>query len=611
MKPFKLEVRQYKMIDYLRMSLQIAPVSILIIIFTGISLALVPTATALTTSYFVDTATQVFSGILQKNAMVAPLLACLGVFAFFWVFGWITDYAWTSFRLRVTKAYMPALLEKKARLSYSHIENAQTLDLIRQVAGGETGAGQNQYEPVNRIFMGYGTIHTLGIAIVRIIGLLCVFFSYVWWSGLVVIVLSIPLFIISLNNGKSNYAARKNTQSEMRQADYFNEVLTDRKYTEERELFSFHDEMQTKWKQNLEKALSTEAVAQLKNFLRSNISMLSTSVIWFIIALALLPSVAEGVITLGVYIALIGSVVDIVQQMTGRLVHGAEVLAEHREYLKSLTEFMMLSETEDAICLPADEGIEIREIAFDNVYFKYPGSEQYILEGLSFTINAGIRYAFVGANGAGKTTIIKLLTGLYTDYEGRILINDRELREHSQAELKALFAIVHQDFARYSISIYDNIALGNINALQNDRSDELVANAVKVTQLEQELNALPKRLQTKLGRIYSESHDLSGGQWQRVAIGRAIVRDASMVILDEPTAALDPIAESNLYTEFRHISRSKTSIFISHRLGSIKLSDHIFVLQQGRIVESGTHDELMKSGELYASMYDSQKEWYI
>ena len=134
--------------------------------------------------------------------------------------------------------------------------------------------------------------------------------------------------------------------------------------------------------------------------------------------------------------------------------------------------------------------------------------------------------------------------------------------------------------------------------------------AVAVTALTQELSRLPDGIHTKLGRIYTESHDLSGGQWQRVAIARAMTSDASLVILDEPTAALDPIAESNLYTEFGRISRMRTTIFISHRLGSICLADHIFVLDQGKIAEAGTHEVLMAKNGLYASMYEAQKEWY-
>ena len=190
-------------------------------------------------------------------------------------------------------------------------------------------------------------------------------------------------------------------------------------------------------------------------------------------------------------------------------------------------------------------------------------------------------------------------------------VNNKELREYSAAEQKAFFAVVHQDFARYSISIRDNIALGNVNAMEDGSAADRVKEAVEVIELTSEISNLKQGLDTELGKLHKEGHDLSGGQWQRMAIARATVSDAPVVILDEPTAALDPLAESNLYSEFGRISRDKTSIFISHRLGSTKLVDWIYVFENGKVQESGSHAELMAEGGLDAEMYDAQKEWYL
>jgi len=210
----------------------------------------------------------------------------------------------------------------------------------------------------------------------------------------------------------------------------------------------------------------------------------------------------------------------------------------------------------------------------------------------------------VGVNGAGKTTLTKLLTGLYGQYEGEILLNGRDLRSYSQSELKSLYSLAYQDFARYFVSLKDTIALG-----WPDREARLDATIHQVG-LDDAVTELPKGANTPLGKILDEGTDISGGQWQRVAIARALVSPAPVRILDEPTAALDPISESDIYHEFKRMSQGVTTLFISHRLGSTLLADRIFVIGEGRVLEQGDHEELMALHGLYAEMYEAQRSWY-
>ena len=217
----------------------------------------------------------------------------------------------------------------------------------------------------------------------------------------------------------------------------------------------------------------------------------------------------------------------------------------------------------------------------------------------------------MGVNGAGKTTITKLVTGLYDEFEGDILINGKNIKEYRQSELKSLCSVVYQDFAKYFISLKDNIAIGNINSMNQKGSENDIKDSMKIMGLEEVAEKLPKGWDTPLGKIKSGGLDLSGGQWQRVGMARAIVGNAPIKILDEPTAALDPISESHIYEEFEQISRGGTTIFISHRLGSTKLADEIFVIDHGSVAESGSHSELMKLDGIYANMYESQRSWYL
>jgi ATP-binding cassette subfamily B protein len=267
---------------------------------------------------------------------------------------------------------------------------------------------------------------------------------------------------------------------------------------------------------------------------------------------------------------------------------------------------MKLDEYEDAAAKP-EKNMSFNVIEFKNVSFTYPETEKIILDKISFTIENGRHYSFVGVNGAGKTTITKLITGLYNNFEGEIIIDGRSIRDLTQAEIKGLSSVVYQDFAKYYISLYDNIAIADINNPENRKN---VENAVELTGLSEAAAKLKDGLDTPLGKILENGADISGGEWQRVAMARSVLSPAPLKILDEPTAALDPIGESMVYRNFERISKGMTTIFISHRLGSTKLADIIYVLADGKIIESGSHSALMTEKGVYCEMFNSQAEWY-
>ena len=269
-----------------------------------------------------------------------------------------------------------------------------------------------------------------------------------------------------------------------------------------------------------------------------------------------------------------------------------------------------MEDTQGANDKPVSPPPVFKFLEFKGVRFKYPGTDNYILKGISFKMESGRHYAFVGLNGAGKTTITKLLTGLYDEFEGDILINDKNISEYGQGELKSFFSVVYQDFARYHITMKDNIRIGGINAMESEDEAERIKQAVERVGLQETVKKLPDGIDTPLGKIKGGGMDVSGGEWQRIAMARAVMNPAPVRILDEPTAALDPISESRLYEEYEQISRDKTTIFISHRLGSTKLADEILVIGDGHIIENGTHDELMDLDGVYTQMYESQRSWY-
>jgi len=324
--------------------------------------------------------------------------------------------------------------------------------------------------------------------------------------------------------------------------------------------------------------------------------------------LILIGPVTSELLSVGMFMSIVNSVFGLIQYLAWSLPEYGDNLAKNKEYLVDLTNFVKLEGDEGYLLKPAKSVIKLKSLEFRNVSFKYPDTENYILNNMSFIIEEGRHYAFVGTNGAGKTTITKLVTGLYEEFEGESLINGKSIKAYGQEQLKAMCSVVYQDFARYYISFRDNILLGDINSFDNLAN---MNKAIETVELQDVVGGLPLGINSNLGKIKNDGVDLSGGQWQRIAMARGIVSPASIRILDEPTAALDPISESNVYEKFEEISRGKTTIFISHRLGSTKIADKIFVIGDGTIIESGSYEELMKKNGVYTKMYESQRSWYI
>lgn len=306
------------------------------------------------------------------------------------------------------------------------------------------------------------------------------------------------------------------------------------------------------------------------------------SVLALLISFTLVKPVMAGNLSPGLFMGIVTTVFTMANDFGGSLQEAAKNLSYSIRCMDDLTAFMELDLQAGALDLPDQVPPSFEKLSFKNVSFKYTNFTDYILRNVTFDIEPGHHYAFVGRNGSGKTTMIKLLTGLYDDYEGEILINGKELRSYEKSTLKALFSVVYQDFARYEVSLCDNIALGNASGKPSREDIYKVTSKVGLTET---IEKLKDGLDTNLGKIeVEEASDLSGGQWQRIAIARSLISPAPLKVLDEPTAALDPIAESQIYQEFEGLMNGKTTIFISHRLGSTKLADEILVIDGGEIV---------------------------
>ena len=248
-------------------------------------------------------------------------------------------------------------------------------------------------------------------------------------------------------------------------------------------------------------------------------------------------------------------------------------------------------------------------IEFKNVYFKYPGNDHYTISDLSFKIESGKKIALIGINGAGKTTIIKLLLRFYELDRGQILIDGEDIHNYSLEALNSIFGVCFQNVSKYSLTLRENLALSNITRIDDQEALLLAAEAAGADKI---IETLPYGLDTDMTRNFNnEGAELSGGQWQKVALTRTFFRDSGVVILDEPSAALDPVAEDHIFSSFKNLCKDRSGILISHRLSSVMLVDEIILLENGTVIEKGTHHGLINKNGRYADLYRMQSEKYV
>lgn len=591
----ELKAKKYNLWDMFVLMFKASPVWTSLYVLIQLLEALMPTISIFTTAGFVDTAIAVLNGTNEYNDIFLPLGVIIGMFVverIIWVGDWIID---VQLRAKTELKFSEMFLNKRAKLKYHYIEDSQIHDLITRVGGADQIANRGR------------RLTWWVYWVVNIITTLSVVFAYVWWSGIVAIVVAIPAVVIAVKNGLEKYKTFSDTEHINRYANVYQSMLGAKDFLEEKTTFGYTKYAIERWLDKKTQVDDINLKTTMRTSWRENIVTCLAWVMWGAIVISLVPAVEAGMLTAGMFIGIANGVMSLVNIVAWNISWQVDWAVQAIKHLKDLTEFSMLEDQEGALDLPCDmSGTGIDSIEFRDVSFKYPKTDRYILKNCSFTIKGNEHYAFVGINGAGKTTITKLLTGLYDNYEGKIFINGKNLRDYKLAELKGLFSIVYQDYAKYQIEFKDNIKLGDTT--KDD--DEAMMKAVHDIGLDEALSKLHSGVDTPLGKVSENGVDLSGGEWQRVAIARTLYSDAPMTILDEPTAALDPIAESGIYEMFRDVTRDRSAIFITHRLGAAKIADKILVVDDGKIVEFGSHKELMEKNGLYAEMFNTQKGWY-
>ena len=596
---FELKPQKYDLRHLLGMPLACEPLCTVGVVAQKLLTGVVNVLWVLVEAEFIDRGIRLVTGG-ETLAGMRPLLAAMLLIVAWKRMGYSFGRILTR-RIEVSAVYQMSVeaVKKRSRLKFKLIEDGKAWELSNRISADMKN---------NVWFMIQHTCNFLN-GLVRITGVFLIIFAQSMGLGLSCLLLSLPVLIFSVISGKRTYKAYREASVFARRRDYLQSTMTDRESVHERALFSYVKYVNEKWKEQTAKyrKITVKAVAQKE--MRNGISTVLTNTIATVMVCFLIAELGRGSITVVVFIALSKAIYDMIDLMNHNIGHSLVTMSRYAAYMKDLTVFANMEEQEGVCSLP-EEAPGFESLEFRHVTFRYPGTEKDILKDFSLKLEAGRHYAFVGANGAGKTTVTKLLTGLYDDYQGEILLNGRELREYTQAQLKGIFTGVYQDFARYYDTVANNVLLGDISAMEGEDARKRMDEHLRELNIREEMRSLPQGYDTPLGKLKDGSVDLSGGQWQRVAMARCLMSPAPVQILDEPTAALDPISESRLYGEFEQISRGRTTVFISHRLGSTGLADQIFVLRDGGVTESGSHEELMALQGQYAQMYESQKSWY-
>lgn len=547
-------------------------------------------------SAFINTALRSVHNSLFHPELFLKLLLLLLTVAVDWLAPRISIVLRQKAELKLILEYRPRLLEKCAALKYIHVEMPDSQDLIHRVLKEPEKNWQDIWQAVFALLKLF----------ISITGVMLVIAGYVWWAAGLILLFCIPLFVLSVKGGKINFQTSRDTSHYSRKYWYLDHVLNSRECLNERKLFGYTEKVNRQYADTYQEAFGIETKTQIFWAVKTKLSGGLSAIAALLIVVTLIQPTLSGKISIGLFISLVNAVFLLTNQMSWGLSRNIDALVRGNEFCRDMRTFWELPE-EEGVLEPPQYVKNIEEIIFRNVCFQYPGTDHKVLENVSFTMEMGKNYALVGANGAGKTTIIKLLTGLYTDYSGDILINGRELRSYPPSEQKGIFSVVYQDFCRHALTFRENC---EISDPCHELSEEKMVKLAEQFDLNRRIESFPEGYDTLLGKTREGGVDLSGGQWQKLAMVRALLRPAKVRILDEPTASLDPKMESEIYRLFQEMTKDTLTILISHRLGFARLADEIIVFENGKIMEQGGFQRLMQKKGLFYTMYEEQRSWY-
>ncbi|MBE6038946.1 MAG: ABC transporter ATP-binding protein [Anaerofustis stercorihominis] len=503
---------------------------------------------------------------------------------------------------KVVKQVKLRIMEKSKELDLASFDDPKFYEKMEN-ANREAGS-----RPLSVLTQTFGIVST----VIEFISYLAVLFTApgLALATVVIILISIPTAVINFVYRKKNFSYMRNRSKERRQMNYYADLLVNKDMIKEVRMFDLADMFIGRYLEAFD--LYYKGLRNLifgENAWHTLIGIIS-GITNFVFYMLIARQVFTGKIRIGDYTLYTGAIAS-VSACISTLINTSGTIYEGTLFIDNLISFMQRKPTVVPDVPMPEKVMEDtpHTIEFENVSFRYPGTTKNVLSDINFRINPGETIAVVGLNGAGKTTLIKLLMRLYDPTEGRILLDGKDIRDYDLKSLYHAFGIIFQDFGKYALSAEENIRLSDIHRPADPAQ---VREAARKSSADAYIEKLPDGYSTPLMRIFEPNGmELSIGQWQKLAIARAFYADSDILILDEPTASLDPLAEQEIFNQFDELRNDKMSIFVSHRLSSATIADRIIVLENGRIIEYGNHRELMQKGEKYYELFSTQAKRYI
>lgn len=580
----------------------------LLIAFLSVVQALLPAASLWIAKLLLDAVAQAIAGAFGSPAealtrMLGLLLFQVGVSV---VASVISTFQTATRELlgdSLQNSISRRILEKANQLDLAQFEDPTSYDSL-----------QNAYREVGTRPLGVFTQIVALAQATLTLGSISALMAQLGWAVVPLVLLaSVPSVIVSARFGSAGYRMIRRQAADARRQNYLGMLLTNDQAVKEIRLFDFGDYLLERW-QKYYLGFRQQLVTLIRQ--RSGwglaASLSSTGMVGFATYLVLRRA-AAGALTVGDFGLFIQGISQLQSQFSN-LLSGFTGIYQHLLYMRNLFEFLELPSTD----LNRGESWQgsIDNIEFKDVTFRYPLTESDVLKNVSFKVKKGEMLALVGENGAGKSTIVKLLTALYRPSSGLILINGQDASRFSPASLRAEMSTVFQDFGQYQMTVSENITLGQDDDARAaadpalEELDELVRTAGKRAGADSFIASLPEGYRNMLGRWFDGGRQLSGGQWQRLALARLYYRGGSVLIFDEPTSALDADAEYEVIETLRDQAQGRIAIIVSHRFSTVRMAERVVVLEAGQVTEQGDHDELVELDGTYARMFNRQARGY-